>query len=44
MAPELGSKREKIWAENQEDIKHLLEEVWDFDPEETFCKIFSKQA
>ena len=32
---------EKRRADNQEDIKHLLEEVSDFDPDETFCKIFS---
>ena len=44
MAPELRSKREKRRVETKEDIRHLLEEIYDFDPEETFYKIFSKQA
>ena len=43
MAFELRSKRENRKAETQEDIKYLLEEVWNFDPEGTFYKIFSKQ-
>ena len=44
MAPELRSKREKRRAEIQEDTKHLLEEVQDFDSEETLCKISTRQA
>ena len=38
------SSRENRRAENQEDIKHLLKEVWYFDLDETFCKIFSIEA
>ena len=44
MAPKLRPKREKRREETKEDIKNLLREVWDFDPEETFYKIFSRQA
>ena len=36
--------RENIRVENEEDINHLLEEVWDFYPDENFHKIFSKEA
>ena len=28
----------------REDIKHLLEDVWDYDPEDTFYKTFKKEA
>ena len=28
----------------QEDIKHLLEEVWDYSPEDTFYKIFKREV
>ena len=38
------SNREKRRVENQEDIKHLLEEVSDYETDETFYKIFSRQA
>ena len=38
------SNREKTKADPQEAIKHLLEEVWDFDPEKTFFQIFSREA
>ena len=44
MAPETRSKREKRRVETKEDIKHLLEELWDFDLEENFYKIFSMEA
>ena len=44
MASRTRSKREKRRAETKEDIKHLLEEVWDFRPEENFYKIFSRVA
>ena len=38
------SKREKRRVENKEDIKNLLEEIWDFFPEESFYEIFTKAA
>ena len=38
------SKREKRRADIKEDIKHILEEVWDVFPEEPFYKIFSVAA
>ena len=44
MAPELRSKREKRRSETKEDIEHLLEEIFDFGPDKTFYKIFSRQA
>ena len=44
MAHVARSNREKRRAENQEDIKHLLEEIWDYDPDNTFYKIFSREA
>ena len=44
MAPTTRSNRDKRRAENQEDINHLLEEVWGLDPEETFYKIFSRES
>ena len=44
MSPVTRSNRDKRSAENQEDIKHILEEVWDFDPDETFYKIFSRES
>ena len=44
MAPELRSKREKINAETKEDISHLLKEIFDFCQDETFYKIFSREA
>ena len=39
-----SSKREKRRADIKEDIKHILEEVWDIFPEEPFYKIFTKEA
>ena len=39
-----SSKREKRRADIKEDVKHLLEEVWDFFPEESFYKIFTKYS
>ena len=38
------SNREKRRTENQEDIKGLRQEGQDFDPDETFCKTFSREA
>ena len=43
MAPVTKSKRDIKKEENQKDIKHLLGEVMDFYPDETFCKIFFKE-
>ena len=44
MAPVTRSNREKRRTEIQEEIKHLLEEAWDFNPDETFHKIFFREA
>ena len=44
MDPGLRSKIKKRRTETKECIKNLLEEVLDFDPEETFYKTFSRQA
>ena len=44
MDPELRFKREKRRVETKEDINHFLEEIQDFDLEEIFYKIFSRQA
>ena len=44
MAPELRSNREKRKAETKEDIEHLLKEIFYFIPDETFYRIFSREA
>ena len=44
MDPATRSNIQKRRTETQEDIKHLLEEIQDFDPDETFYKIFSREA
>ena len=44
MASGTRSKRKKRRVENKEDIKHLQEEVWDFLPDQTFYKIFCRDA
>ena len=44
MASGTRSRREKRRADTKEYIKHLQEEVWDFQPEENFYKIFSRAA
>ena len=44
MAPTTRSNKYKRRLENKEHIKNLLEEVWDFDPDENFSKIFSREA
>ena len=44
MAPAAKSNGEKRSAENREGIKHFLEDVWDFDSDETFYNIFSKES
>ena len=38
-----SNKAERAQA-TQEDAKHLLEEVWDYDPQDTFYKIFKREA
>ena len=38
------SNRKKRKAENQEDIKHLIEEVCGFYPDENFYKIFARES
>ena len=42
--PELRSKGEKRRIESKEDIKHILEEILDFVPDEMFYKVFSRKA
>ena len=44
MAPETRNKRAERALATQEDIKHLLEEVWNYAPQDTFYKIFKKEA
>ena len=34
--------RPQIKAGVKEDIKHVLEELWRVEPEETQCKIFTR--
>ena len=36
--------RKKRREENQEDITCVLEEIWDSDSDDTFYKIFSREA
>ena len=43
MDPVTSSNRQKRRLEKQEDIKNLLEEIWWYHPDETFCEIFSRQ-
>ena len=44
MDPATRSNREKKRIDNQEEIKHLLEEIWYFYLDETFYKILSREA
>ena len=44
MASATRSKKAERAQAIQEDIKHLLEEVWDYDPQDTFYKIFKREA
>ena len=30
--------------ENQKDVKHVLTKIWDSDPDDTLCKILSREA
>ena len=39
-----SSNREKRREVNEEDIKHLLAEVWDFDPDKYFYKMLSRES
>ena len=43
MTPTTTSNRDNRREENQEAIKNILEEAWDFDPDENFYKIFSNK-
>ena len=36
--------RPEIKATIKEDIKHVLEELWDVEPEDVPCKIFTREA
>ena len=36
--------RKKRRDENQENVKHVLDEIWDSDPDDILCKIFSRDA
>ena len=44
MATATRSKKIERAQAIQEDIKHLLEEVWDYGPKDTFYKIFKREA
>ena len=35
------ANKDKRKQETKEDVKHVLEEIWGFEPKTTFCKIFS---
>ena len=41
MSPPTRNQRK---AARQEDIKHLLEEVWDCDPDSPFGAIFKRET
>ena len=40
MAP---TTREQRKIKVEEDAKHFLDEIWDFDPDESFCKMFIRE-
>ena len=42
--PSSLTSRENRRKANEEDIKHVLEELWDFKPEDIFYKIVSREA
>ena len=44
MATATRSKKAERAQAIQENIKHLLDEVWDYDPEDAFCKIFKRES
>ena len=43
MADTIGKRVAKKNA-TQEDINHLLEEIWEFEPEDAFCKAFTRET
>ena len=43
MAPALRSQTDVRKAENKEDITHVYEEIWGFDPDETFYKSYPEK-
>lgn len=44
MASATRSKKVERAQAIQEDIKHLLEEVWNYYPQDAFYKIFKREA
>ena len=40
----IQNNREKRGTANKEDVKHDLKEIWNFNPDETFYKIFFREA
>ena len=44
MVTETRSRKAERAIAIQEDIKHLLEEVWNYEPEDIFYKIFKREA
>ena len=44
MAAATRSKEADRAQATQEDTKHLLEEVWNINPQDTFCKVFKREA
>ena len=44
MASVTRSNRQKKREENKKDVKHLLEEICDSDPDDTLYKIFSRES
>ena len=47
MDPDIRSSyqtnRERRRIANKEDVKHVLEELWDFNLDENLCKMFSRE-
>ena len=41
MTPTTGEQRHKS---RKWDVKYLLEDLWSVDTDDTFCKIFTKEA
>ena len=42
--PSSLTSRENRRKANEEDVKHVLEELWDFKPDDIFHKIVSREA
>ena len=41
--PSSQTNRKMRQIANAEDVKHVLEKLWNFDPDETFHKTFSRE-